>query len=270
MAASTYKTATAHLRRDEGGYVNHPKDPGGATNFGVTQAVYDSYRKRIGLKTRSVREIAEVEVSSIYQTQYADKVRYDALPAGVDYATLDAAVNSGVSRGAKWLQLSVGASADGVVGNQTVAKAAAADPLKTIKSICARRLSFVQSLNTWSTFGKGWRRRIAGVEANATKMSLAARGGSDRGVAAHLTAEAKSARTAANANTATATTSAATGAGSTAGVDLTNLDSVTTIALIVVAVGLVGFAVYLFQKSQINRARANAYEAVAAEGVTNA
>jgi lysozyme family protein len=260
----------AHLRRDEGGFVHHRLDPGGATNFGITQAVYDSYRKRIGLKTRSVREIAEVEVSSIYQTQYADKVRYDALPAGVDYATLDAAVNSGVSRGAKWLQLSVGASADGVVGNQTVAKAAAADPLKTIKSICARRLSFVQGLKTWSTFGRGWSRRIAGVEANATKMSLAVRGGSDRGVAAHLTAEAKSARTAANANTATATTSAASGAGSTVGVDLTNLDSIGTIALIVVAVGLIGFAVYLFRKSQINRARADAYEAVAAEGATNA
>ncbi|WP_312356711.1 glycosyl hydrolase 108 family protein [Agrobacterium sp.] len=263
MAASTYKTAVAHLRRDEGGYVNHPKDPGGATNYGITQAVYDAYRKRIGLKTRSVRETAEVEVSSIYQTQYADKVRYDALPAGVDYATLDAAVNSGVSRGAKWLQLAIGVTADGVVGNQTVASAAAADPVKTVKAICARRLSFVQSLKTWSTFGKGWSRRIAGVEANATKMSLAARGGSERGIAAHLKAEATTARKDANTNAATATTSAASGAGSTVGVDLANLDSVTTIALIVVAVGLVGFAVYLFRKSKINRDRAAAYAAVA-------
>ncbi|MDX0534362.1 hypothetical protein GOC55_12965 [Sinorhizobium medicae] len=263
MAASTYKTAMAHLRRDEGGYVNHPKDPGGATNFGVTQAVYDTYRKRLGLKTRSVREIAEVEVSSIYQTQYADKVRYDALPAGVDYATLDAAVNSGVSRGAKWLQLAVGASADGQVGPQTVAKAAATDPLKTIKAICSRRLSFVQGLKTWSTFGRGWSHRIAGVEANATKMSLAARGGSDRGVAAHLTAEATvAANISKSQNSAGGASGVASGATSSIAT-ITDLDTATIVILSVVAVGLVVLTIHLFRKSSINRDRAAAYAAVA-------
>lgn len=268
MAATTYKTAMAHLRRDEGGYVNHPKDPGGATNYGITQAVYDASRKRIGLKTRSVRDISEVEVSSIYQTQYADKVRYDALPAGVDYATLDAAVNSGVSRGARWLQLSVGASADGQVGAQTVAKAKVADPIKTIKDICRRRLSFVHGLTTWKTFGKGWSRRIAGVEANGVKMSLEARTTSARGVTAHLKAEATVATNISKSQTSAAGASAvASGTSTTSAATITDLDTATIVVLSVVAVGLVALTIHLIHKSRINRARAAAYAAVA-QGAT--
>ena len=72
MVASTYKTAMTHLRRDENGYVNHPRDPGGATNYGVTQAVYDAHRKRTGRPTRSVLQILEFEIDVIYRTQYAE------------------------------------------------------------------------------------------------------------------------------------------------------------------------------------------------------
>lgn len=189
----TYTTAMGHIRRDEGGYVNHPRDPGGATNFGVTQAVYDAYRKRLGLAVRSVKLITEAEVEAIYRTQYADKVRHDDLPAGVDYATLDAAVNSGVSRGAKWLQAAIGVLADGQVGAQTVAKAKSSDPVQTMKAICSRRMSFVRGLTNWATFGKGWSRRIAGVEANGVKLAVAARGGSKASVTETLRAEAATA-----------------------------------------------------------------------------
>ncbi|AMD60890.1 hypothetical protein AWN88_22495 [Agrobacterium tumefaciens] len=264
MAASTYKSAMAHLRRDEGGFVHHKLDPGGATNFGITQAVYDTYRKRIGLKTRSVREIAEVEVSSIYQTQYADKVRYDALPAGVDYATLDAAVNSGVSRGAKWLQLSVGAFVDGQVGPQTVAKAKAADPIKTIKAIYARRTSFVQGLKNFVTFGKGWMRRLTLGEANAVKMQLETRTTSARGVIAHLEAEATVATNISKSqNSAAGASAVASGTSTTSAATITDLDTATIVILSVVAVGLVVLTIHLVRKSRINRDRAAAYAAVA-------
>jgi len=267
MAASTYKTAMAHLRRDEGGYVNHPRDPGGATNFGVTQAVYDAYRKRKGLATRSVRQIAEAEVAEIYRTQYADKVRYDDLPAGVDYATLDAAVNSGVSRGAKWLQLSVGASADGKVGPQTVSKAKAADPIKTIKAIYARRTGFVQGLKTFATFGKGWMRRLTLGEANAVKMQIETRTTSARGVTAHLEAESTVATNISKSqNSAGGASGVASGATSSVAT-MTYLDTATIVLLIVVAVGLVVLTIHLFRKSSINRDRAAAYAAVA-QGAT--
>lgn len=265
MVASTYTSAMKHLRRDEGGYVNHPSDPGGATNHGVTQAVYDAQRKRLGLKTRSVRDITEAEVEAIYRAQYADKVRYDDLPAGVDYATLDAAVNSGVSRGAKWLQASIGVSADGAVGPQTVAKAKASHTVKTVKAICSRRLAFVQSLKTWSVFGRGWGRRIAGVEANAVAMALAAGGMSAHGIAAVAKAESDVASANAKAQkTAAGSTAvpAATSAGSAA---VTDVSTATVVALCVVAAVLVVGVIYFVRKSGINRDRAEAYAAVAEE-----
>jgi lysozyme family protein len=77
---STHPKAMSYLRISEGGYVNHHKDPGGATNFGITQAVYDAYRKNKA--KQSVKLITEAEVAATYKTQYADKVRYDDLPAG--------------------------------------------------------------------------------------------------------------------------------------------------------------------------------------------
>lgn len=268
MVASTYPAAMNHLRRDEGGYVNHPKDPGGATNYGVTQAVYDAYCRRTGQPTRSVLQMLESEVATIYRTQYADKVRYDDLPAGVDYATLDAAVNSGVSRGAKWLQASVGANADGVIGNLTVAKANAADPVATVKTICARRLSFVRSLKTWTTFGKGWSRRIAGVEANGVAMALKAGGMSQRGVAAVTKAEAERAATTSKTQTVTAGSSIVPAASASGTAGVADVNTATIVVLSLVAVGLVAVSVYLLRKASINRARAAAYAAVA-EGVTS-
>lgn len=84
---STYAAAMKQIRAFEGGFVNHPRDPGGATNFGVTQAVYDDYRASKKLAKRSVKSITEAEVDEIYLTRYANKVRYDDLPAGVDFAT---------------------------------------------------------------------------------------------------------------------------------------------------------------------------------------
>lgn len=268
MVASTYPAAMSHLRRDEGGYVNHPRDPGGATNYGVTQAVYDRYRRRVGHPPRSVKLITEAEVATIYKTQYADKVRYDDLPAGVDYATFDAAVNSGVSRGAKWLQLSVGATADGVVGNQTVAKANAADPVSTVKAICARRLSFVGSLKTWTTFGRGWSRRIAGVEANGVAMALKSGGMSQRGIVAVTQAEADRAAATSKSQTVTAGSSIVPAASASGAAGVSDVNTATIFVLSVVAVGLVAFAVYLFNRSSINRDRAAAYAAVA-QGVTS-
>src|SRR5688500_6264664 len=88
----------------EGGYANHPKDPGGATNFGVTQRVYDGYRLKAGVAKRSVKEITKTEVSAIYKRQYWDLIDGDELPAGVDYVVFDGAVNSGCGQSVKWLQ----------------------------------------------------------------------------------------------------------------------------------------------------------------------
>ncbi len=156
-----YPQALKQVLKYEGGYVDHPKDPGGPTNKGVTQAVYDNWRKSQNLSIQSVRAIADSEVAAIYKNLYWDRISGDLLPSGVDFAVFDFAVNSGVSRAAKTLQGVVGVTQDGVIGPATIQ----ATKTYIAMSITNRRLAFMQSLSIWSTFGKGWSARIADVKA---------------------------------------------------------------------------------------------------------
>lgn len=166
---ANFEKALALVLEHEGGYVNHPKDPGGATMKGVTQAVYDAYRKLRGRGVQSVKLISEEELRAIYKFQYWDKVQGDFLPAGVDYAVFDFAVNSGVSRAAKYLQAVLGVAQDGQIGAKTLA--AITSPANTINALCDRRVGFLRNLKTFLTFGKGWTRRVQGVRAHALEMA---------------------------------------------------------------------------------------------------
>lgn len=172
MSASNYKPSLSLVLAHEGGFVNHPKDPGGATNKGVTQAVYDSYRKLKGLPLQSVKFIVSDEVAEIYQKQYWRQVKGDDLPAGLDYAVFDFGVNSGVSRAVRYLQRLVGVPDDAIIGNGTLSavyEAARKDEEKLIATYCANRLAFLKSLATFATFGKGWTRRVVGYQAGIQK-----------------------------------------------------------------------------------------------------
>lgn len=153
----------------EGGFSNHPQDPGGATNRGVTQRVYDAYRKRKGLGTQSVRGIAADEVAAIYKRQYWDAVRGDDLPAGLDYAVFDYAVNSGPKRAIQDLQRALGVKPDGIIGQITLS--AIGDVFGAIDGLCDRRLAFLRSLKHYKTFGRGWERRVAEVAEAAVAMA---------------------------------------------------------------------------------------------------
>lgn len=162
----------------EGGFVNHPKDPGGATNKGVTQRVYDAYRRSIKQGTRSVRHITSDEVETIYRRQYWDRVEGDKLPSGVDYAVFDYAINSGTDRAEKEIQRVVGVTADGQIGMVTLDAINKFDPADLIEKLCDRRLAFMKRIRhrqtkelLWKTFGKGWGRRVAGVRKHALAMA---------------------------------------------------------------------------------------------------
>lgn len=177
MSSKSFPQSLQLVLAHEGGFVNHPRDPGGATNKGVTQKVYDTYRRSIGLATRSVRSITKAEVEDIYRNQYWNKVDGDGLPAGIDYAVFDYAVNSGVGKAVKDLQRTIrgwsnrlgevaNIRVDGIMGQATLAAAEAAaheDECGFIESLCERRMSFLKSLKTWGTFGKGWKRRVMGA-----------------------------------------------------------------------------------------------------------
>ena len=155
-----YAQALKQVLKYEGGYVDHPKDPGGPTNKGVTQAVYDSWRKSQNLPTQTVRNINDSEVAAIYKNLYWDRISGDYLPSGVDFAVFDYAVNSGVSKASKTLQSVVGVTQDGVIGPATIE----ATKTYVAMAVTNKRLAFMQSLSIWSTFGKGWAARIADVK----------------------------------------------------------------------------------------------------------
>lgn len=172
MARWTYDDALARLLAHEGGYTNHPADPGGPTNFGIT--IYD-YRKyvRPHATAADVKGMKVEEAKRIYRAKYWDAQACDELPAGVDYAVFDYGVNSGIGRSKKVLQRVLGVKADGVLGPLTLRAAGAADAKESVNAICDERLRFLQRLRTWPVFGKGWGRRVR--EVRAVSLAMAAR-----------------------------------------------------------------------------------------------
>jgi lysozyme family protein len=170
MAANNFEKSLALVLEHEGGYINHPRDPGGATNKGVTQAVYDAYRKTKSQSKRSVKFLTPDELRAIYKFQYWDMIRGDNLPRGVDYAVFDFAVNSGVAKASKYLQAVVGVPKDGIIGARTIA--AISNRARVINDLCDRRMGFLRDLKIlFATFGRGWTRRVNSVRAMALVMA---------------------------------------------------------------------------------------------------
>lgn len=171
---SNFDAALARVLVSEGGYVNNPKDPGGATNKGITQRVYNLYRQRLGnADIKPVQSISDAEVRQIYKEQYWDVAKCDSLPIGVSYCVFDGDVNSGVSQSTKWLQRALGLVVDGVIGPNTITAANEADPDTLIDAICDRRMAYLKALSGWKYFGKGWTPRVAHVRVVAKQLANA-------------------------------------------------------------------------------------------------
>jgi lysozyme family protein len=173
MAKWTYDEALRRLLAHEGGYSNHPSDPGGPTKFGIT--IHD-YRKYIdaGGTAANVRAMTVDQAKAIYRDKYWNAMRCDALPAGVDYCIFDYAVNSGTGRAPKVLQRVLGIAVSGRMDERTLAAARARDARALIGAICDERLRFLRALRTWPVFGKGWSRRVREVRAAALAMATSA------------------------------------------------------------------------------------------------
>lgn len=165
-----FERALALVLKHEGGFVNHPRDPGGATNKGVTLATFRRYVKPKGTVT-DLKALTNEQAGVVYRRQYWDAVLGAELPSGVDYAVFDFAVNSGPSRAAKYLQRAVGAKADGRIGPATLAAVRNVPADDLINRLCDSRLAFLKRLRTWPTFGRGWSNRIRGVRKHALEMA---------------------------------------------------------------------------------------------------
>jgi lysozyme family protein len=170
MVASTYERALSRLLVHEGGYSNHPSDPGGPTNYGITLADYRRYVMP-DAAAADVRAMKLDDAKRIYRAKYWNALQCDLLPAGLDYAIFDYGVNSGIVRAAKVLQRTLGMPVNGIVGDGEIAAVRRHFTADLIARVCDERLAFLKSLKTWPVFGKGWGRRVAEVRSTALAMS---------------------------------------------------------------------------------------------------
>ena len=155
--------------KHEGGYVHHPSDPGGRTNLGVTQRVWEEW---VGhpVDEKAMRALTPADVGPMYKRKYWDAVKGDELPKGVDYVVFDCAVNSGPGRAAKFLQAAVGAKVDGAIGPGTLKAVESMPADEIVTKFNTARLEFLKELPTWGVFGNGWGHRVADVSVTAREM----------------------------------------------------------------------------------------------------
>mgnify|MGYP001025901793 FL=1 len=159
MSAENYDKCLETILHHEGGYVNHPEDPGGETNMGVTKRVYEDFGG-----TKDMKDLEFDDVAPIYKKNYWDRVKGDHLPIGLDLCVFDFGVNAGTGRSAKYLQSLIGTTVDGGIGPNTLqAVDAYVEEVgieEAIRGFQQKRQDFYESLDTFKTFGRGWTRRV--------------------------------------------------------------------------------------------------------------
>ena len=171
MTARNYDACFKAVLRFEGGFVNDPQDPGGPTNFGITQRVYAAFKGR-DVSVDEVRQMPLADAAAIFRPQYWNSVRGDDLPSGLDEVLFDYSTNSGPAKAIKSLQNALGVDSDGQIGMVTMdAVQRTADIAALINDICDRRLSFMQGLPTFPRFGRGWTSRVEGVRTLALRLA---------------------------------------------------------------------------------------------------
>jgi lysozyme family protein len=260
MAASNFNAVMDEIFKHEGGLSMLRSDPGNwssgkvgvgelrGTNFGIAAHAHPK---------EDIRNLTKERAREIYRMEYWRPIQGDSLPYGIDLVTMDPAVNSGVSRGVRWLQQAMGFTGkdlDGHMGQNTLAATKKADAVTIIQKACAKRMNFLRALRTWDTFGRGWSRRVASVEAVAVRMAVTAKGENARNVLAY---ESSKAQTSAIDKTQQAGATGAGGAAAGTGITLADLPTW----------GLIGFGVFvlliivlLLSQKNYQEDRANAYQ----------
>ena len=166
--SNKFSEALEVILHHEGGYVNHPKDPGGETNLGVTKRVYEDFGGE-----KEMKDLTKEDVEPIYKKNYWDRVKGDDLPEGLDLCIFDFAVNAGPGRAAKFIQRLVKTTVDGGIGPNTLK--CINDHVEhygvstTIDQYQSERQNYYESLSNFETFGRGWTRRVNEVTEEAKK-----------------------------------------------------------------------------------------------------
>ena len=166
---SNWDKAFKQIIKSEGGFVNHPSDPGGMTNLGCTKKVWEEW---VGhqVSEQDMRDLTSEKVAPLYKNRYWDRVKGDDLPTGLDYLLFDMAINAGPGRATKLLQTALGTIPDGAIGPNTMKLLHNANSEELIQKFSDEKEKFYKSLPTFPTFGKGWLNRITEVKTVATEM----------------------------------------------------------------------------------------------------
>lgn len=245
MTASNREASISKTLTYEGGYTNDPRDPGGATNWGITIADARMYWKH-SASPADVRAMPKSVAIDIYRQKYWAKMHCDDRPDGVDFVDFDLGVNSGTGRTDQFRKK---------LDPQKLA------PVPYVKAHSAMRLSFLHGLRTWSAFGKGWGRRVADVEATGVKMALAATGQDPKPV---LKKEVTKAVKKAVAHTGAATGSVAAPASQAPSLpDVSHVDPSTKAGLIFIGIVVAAVVAYFVWNAVQNAHRSAAYSAAA-------
>lgn len=178
MAESRFDICLEEVLRHEGGYADHPADPGGATNMGITRKTLARWRGVSPwwmLQKDEVRRLTRAEAARIYRSGYWERCRAGEMPPGLDLALFDFAVNSGPDRAVKTLQGLLDVPADGIAGSVTLGalreRVALSGIAGLVDVLCDRRLDFLTRLSTYAVFGRGWRKRVTAIRAAAHRMA---------------------------------------------------------------------------------------------------
>lgn len=168
-----FEAALAQTLKWEGGFVNHPDDPGGMTNKGITANTYAEFtgRRLSTITEKEMKDLSDDLTKQIYKRKYWDAVKGDQLPDGLDVLVFDFAVNSGPARAIKELQQCLNVPVDGILGPITIKHISTFPIEQIIKEYVQARLDFVKQIKTFNTFGKGWTKRINGMEDFAKDLS---------------------------------------------------------------------------------------------------
>jgi lysozyme family protein len=166
---ANFEPSLAAVLQHEGGFVNHPSDPGGMTNLGVTKAVWEEFSGKPATE-KDMRGLTKEMVAPLYRKRYWDACRCNDMPSGIDYLVFDFAVNAGCSRSAKTLQQALKIQTDGIIGPVTLKAVKEADAKQFIEAFSKVKEEFYRRLPTFYVFGKGWLNRVEGSKKIAKGM----------------------------------------------------------------------------------------------------
>ena len=147
-----FELAIERILQAEGGYVNHPSDPGGETQWGISKRSYP---------TLDIKNLTRNQAKAIYQRDFWNAINADEMYDGVAFQTLDFAVNSGIQTAIRYLQRALNVADDGHWGPTTLEASKNMSESDQIMRLNAERLDFMRKLKVWPTFGSGWAGRIA-------------------------------------------------------------------------------------------------------------